>query len=143
MQRDGYKGVGVTQVIDPATHTADKAVDRGADTRGFRRALLLAAVGASGDTLSGSVYAELYAVESDDNSTFTAVADADIDNAISGAQVGTFAKIDDAAKDDTPYFTGYHGSKRYVGVQVNLVGTHSNGIPIGAAVVLSEPTHST
>lgn len=98
-------------------------------------------IGTSGDTLSGSVKIEVALQHSDaSGSGFAACADADIDAAVSGAQTGTFAVIDDAAEDDAIYKCNYIGSKRYIKVIVNLVGTHTNGTVLAAHVILN-PAH--
>lgn len=136
--RDLYNHLQVTQVLDPATLTAD-ANSASVDTRGFDSLMFAAAVGESGDTLSGSVYLELEVEESDDNSTWTDVADADLHNSVSGNNTGTFGVIDAAAEDDAVYVTGYKGNKRYVRVVANLTGTHTNGIPVGVVAVQGHP----
>lgn len=126
----------ISQVIDPVVVTAD-ALSSAIDMTGFRDLTAMVAVGESGDTLSGSVYIELEMQESDDNSTYTACADADITNAVTGTNTGTFALIDAAAEDDAVYVSQYLGSKQYVKVNVNVTGTHTNGTPIGALAVQS------
>jgi hypothetical protein len=119
----------------PLLRTAD-VNGSGVDTQESVGVALVAHVGTSGDTLSGSVYLALEVEHSDDNSTFVDCADADIDAAVTGANTGTFAKIDDAAEDDAIYKCNYLGNKRYVRVVGNLVGTHTNGISFGAMAVL-------
>ena len=136
--RDLYSNLGVQAAVDPAVMTAD-ANGNGIDTRGFDSVMLAASVGASGDTLSGSVKIELELEESDDDTTYTDVADSDLLNAVDGTNDGTFAVIDDPAEDDAVYLTGYRGTKRYVRVVVNVTGTHTNGTPIGAVAILGHP----
>lgn len=104
------------------------------DLQGYEGAQVIAVVGASGDTLSGSVYVELEVEESDDGVTYTDVADADLVNVVAGTNDGTFAKVDDPAEDDAVYHTAYIGAKRYIRVVANLTGTHTNGIPVGVLV---------
>jgi len=96
-----------------------------------------AVVGATGDTLGGSAYFELELQESADNSTWTAVADADIENPVSGTNnTGTYAKIDANTKDQTVYVGEYRGSKRYVRTVVRATGSHANGTPIGVVALM-------
>lgn len=122
--------------LAPLLRTAD-ANGVGVDTLLSHGVGVAAHVGASGDTLSGSIKAELALQHSDDNSAWVAVPDAEIKEAIAGAaQSGTFAVIDDNAKTGAIYKANYLGQKRYVRVIQNLVGTHTNGITIGAQVVL-------
>jgi len=99
-------------------------------------------IGISGDTLSGSVYAEIEVEESDDDATYTDVADADLTNYVTGTNTGTICKIDDAAEDPAIHGTSYIGDARYVRSVVNLTGTHTNGIEVAVAVVLGH-AHNT
>lgn len=124
----------ISQIVDPATATGD-VTSSAVDLAGFRGCSVLALIGESGDTLSGSVKIELELQESDDNSTYTACADADITNAVTGTNTGTFAVIDAAAEDDAVYPCTYLGSKRYLKVVANLTGTHTNGTPIGVVAI--------
>ena len=129
MIRDLYSNLGESTPIALVTHTAD-ADGTGIDMQGFSSLMLVAVVGVSGDTLSGSVYIELEVEESDDDSTYTDVANADLQNTVTGTNVGTFALIDDPAEDALTYKTGYLGNKRYIRPVVNVTGTHTNGTPI-------------
>lgn len=135
VQRDIFSELKVTQLLTPAVRTAD-ANSSSVDTRDHDSLMLQAQVGNSGDTLSGSVKLELELEESDDNSVFTDVADADMIGGITGAtNPGTFALIDAPAEDTRDFIVGYRGSKRYVRVVANFTGTHTNGIPIGASAI--------
>ena len=87
-------------------------------------------VGNSGDTLSGSVKIELEVEHSDDNSTWSDCADADLTTSVTGTNTGTFAVIDAPAEDSAIFQTEYLNSKRYVRVVLNVTGTHTNGTPI-------------
>ena len=118
----------------------------GVDLQGYERATVLVDVGAEGDTLSSSVYFEVSLEESDDDSTYTDVAQASItDGTISSG--GIFLKLDGTAGGN-PDTTGgifrveYVGNSRYIRVVLAKTGTHSNGTPIGAMVVRSGARHS-
>ncbi len=124
----------VSQVHDPDTMTGD-ADGASVDMVDYDRCTFLALVGASGDTLSATVKVELEVEESDDDSSFTDVADADLTSWVAGVNDGCFGVIDAAAEDDAVYKTTYKGSKRYVRPVINIVGTHSNGIPIGIVAI--------
>ena len=119
----------------------------GVDLQGYESATAMVIVGAEGDTLSSSVHFEVSLEHSDDNSTFTDVAQADIiDGTISSG--GIFLKLDGTAggNPDTSggiFRVGYVGGKRYVRVVLAKTGTHSNGTPIGAMVVRGHARHST
>lgn len=67
--------------------------------------------------------------ESDDNSSFTAVADADLQ--------GTEPAIG-AANDNVVYEIGYRGTKRYLRVAVVTTGATTGGT-FGANIILGQP----
>lgn len=119
----------------------------GVDLQGYESATVLVDVGAEGDTLSGSVYFEISLEESDDDSTYTDVAQAGIiDGTIAAG--GIFLKLDGTAggNPDTAggiFRVGYVGNSRYIRVVIAKTGTHSNGTPIGAMVVRGNARHST
>ena len=118
----------------------------GVDLQGYDSATIIADVGAEGDTLSSSVHFELSLEHSDDNSTFTDVAQADIvDGTISSG--GIWLKLDGTAggNPDTAgdiFRVGYRGGKRYIRVVLAKTGSHSNGTPIGAFVMKGHARHS-
>lgn len=141
MQKEQVSDFKVVHCLTPATRTAD-ANGTAVDTQGYGSVSFFALFGASGDTLSGSVYAEVELEESDDNSTFTDVADADVVTAVTGTNTGTIAVVNDPAEDDQTYKAGYIGGKRYVRPVYNVTGTHSNGMPVAVIAVLSNPTYA-
>ena len=118
----------------------------GVDLQGYERATVLVDVGAEGDTLSSSVHFEISLEESDDDSTYTDVAQADIvDGTIDSG--GIFLKLDGTAggNPDTAgeiFRVGYRGGKRYIRVVLAKTGTHSNGTPLGAFIVKSHARSS-
>lgn len=136
VNHDVKRTIKLVSSILPLLRTAD-VNGAGVDTQDSIGVALVAHVGTSGDTLSGSVYLAMEVQHSDDNSSFTACTDAEIDSAVTSVNTGTFAKIDDAAEDDTIYKCNYVGQKRYVRVVGNLVGTHTNGITFAAHAVLA------
>lgn len=118
----------------------------GVDLQGYESATVLVDVGAEGDTLSGSVHFEISLEESDDNSTFTDVAQAGIiDGTISSG--GIFLKLDGTTGGDPDttggiFRVGYVGGKRYIRVVLAKTGTHSNGTPLGAMVIRGHARHT-
>jgi len=130
-----YSNNKISQLTDPVVITADETSAE-VDNQGFDSLLLIGNIGLSADTLSGSVFIELEVQESDTSgSGFTAVADADLQNSVTGTNVGTFAVIDDPAEDKQRFITAYKGNKRFVRVVANLTGTHTNGTPISITSV--------
>jgi hypothetical protein len=132
--RSLYDVVDLVQILDPIVAKADKT-SAAVDTKNYDSVRLVVNLGASGDTLSGSVYLELEVEESDDNSSWSDVADEHLSDYVNGTNDGTFALIDAAAEDEQLYDVEYRGYKRYIRVIVNLTGTHSSGIPVGAVAL--------
>ena len=118
----------------------------GVDLQGYESATLIADVGAEGITLNGTNYFELSLEHSDDNSTFSDVAQADIvDGTISSG--GIWLKLDGTAggNPDTAgeiYRVGYVGGKRYIRGVIAIGGSHSTGTPIGMFVIKGNARHS-
>jgi len=123
----------VTQVV-----TAD-ALSTVLDLQQYTNGAFLFCVGDSGDTLSGSVYIELEIQESDDDSTYTACADADVKNTVTGTNTGTVALINAPAEDQLTVWGEYTGTKRYIKANVNVSGTHTNGTPIAIVGFRTNP----
>jgi hypothetical protein len=142
--KDLHNNIKVTQTLDPVVGTADVSMT-GVDTYGYDSLELIALIGESGDTLSGSVYFDVYLEESSDNSTFTAVAAADALIAADGVAAepvaGLIATIDAAAEDDIKLRVGYIGSLRYARLRLDFTGTHTNGIPVAGLAVQGCPRH--
>lgn len=134
MIRDIINGLKIDQVVDPVVITAD-ANGASVDMVGYNWCTFLALIGESGDTLSGSVKIELEVEESDDDSSFTDVADAELQNYVAGTNDGCFGLIDAAAEDDAVYKGTYRGGSRYVRPVINVTGTHTNGTPIGIVAI--------
>lgn len=134
IDKDPKNNLKVTQLLDPATVTAD-GNSASVDLQGYNSVLFLVSVGESGDTLSGSVKIELEVEESSDDSTFTDAANVDVRDTVTGTNTGCFAVIDAATEDDAVYTCQYVGNKRYARVVVNVTGTHTNGTPLAILAV--------
>lgn len=134
MFKDFENNMKYDQVVDPVVISAD-ADGTSVDLLGYEGVTFLVLVGESGDTLGAGVYVELEVEDSADNSTFADCANAEITNAVTGNNTGTFAKIDAAAEDDAVFATTYVGGQRYVRPVINVTGTHTNGIPIGIVAI--------
>ncbi len=145
--RDLHNNIKVVQLIDPIVGNNDSegTPANGLDTRGFDSAELIALIGQSGDTLSGSVKIDVKLEESDDDTTYTAVTDAnDVLLAADGVAAtpdanGIVATIDAAAEDETKVRVGYVGTKRYARLIFDFTGTHTNGIPLALLGILGHP----
>jgi hypothetical protein len=128
--------------LTAAVRTAD-ANGASVDRKGYDGVLFQWSIGVSGDTLSGSVYSELELEHSDDNSTFTDCADANLSASVTGNNTGTAAKIDDAAEDDVIVTVAYLGTKRYVRPVYNITGTHTNGTPTSCVAIQNRAKYPT
>lgn len=136
MLKDLISNVDVKSLILPqvASGTTD-LTSSALDLQDDMAAVLLAHIGLSGDTLSGSLKIEAELQHSDDNSSYAACADADLSAAVSGTNTGTFAVVDGASDDEQIYKVAYLGKKRYLKVVLNLTGTHTNGTPVSVCAV--------
>ncbi len=122
--RDLYDNVSVTQVTTPAVATAT-VTSSAIDLQGFNSAIVLFNMGASGDTLSSSVYWTLSLTEcATSGGTYTAVATSDMSAGVSSVTVAL-------GQDSASYKLGYIGSQRYVKAVATKTGTMTNGTIIG------------
>lgn len=138
MLRDIVNNLKVVSSLLPLTRTTD-ANGSAADLADYQGAMVVAHLGTSGDTLSGSLKIELELEHSDDNSTWTDCADADLSAAVTGTNTGTFAVIDAAGEDARVYKVGYRGVKRYLRIVYNITGSHSSGTPSSAVIIPGKP----
>jgi hypothetical protein len=142
---NNLKGVvGLAPAVRNATALSAKA-----DTQGFESVVARVNVGTYGDSQSGSVFIEAELQESDDDSTYTPVADADLlfpvwqgKAARAGTATGTFFQSKTTAANDAAggYDVGYRGSKRYLKVNVRFTGTHTTGTPTSVSFSLGHPS---
>jgi hypothetical protein len=126
--KDLHHDMSGVQSLAPAARTAS-ANGTGVDLRGYEGALVLVDAGAYTDGAHAFTLEE-----SDDDSTYTDVAAADI--------LGSEPTIDDAAEDNMVYTFGYRGGKRYVRVVQTVTGSPSTGLIAGAAVLRGRPHHA-
>lgn len=112
----------------------------GVDLAGYGSALVIATVGIHAD-LSGSNYIALELEESDDNSTYTDVAAAEMrcESPASASTGGQFLLVDAISEDDVIAQVAYMGSKRYIRAVANVTGTLTNGIICSAVVLRGDP----
>jgi hypothetical protein len=128
--RDLYHNVLVTQHLNPVTSSTTKT-STAVDLQGFNSADVIFAMGASGDTLSGSAFWTLKLQHSDDDSVYTDTVLADLNN------TALTVVVNSSSLDKTAYGFGYQGSKRYLKAVATPTGTHTNGTPIGIVALRS------
>ena len=137
--RDLANSIAVLATLAPAARTAS-ADGTGVDLKGFESATVIAEIGAEGITLSGTDYITFSLEHSDDDSTYTAVASADV---VEGTVAsGVFATYDADAEAPAVATIGYVGGKRYVRAVVGYEGTHGTATPTSAVIVKGHPRHS-
>lgn len=103
---------------------------------GFEAATFIVNLGVPGDTLSGSTYFTINFQDSDDGSTWTNIAAAELrggDNAV---------VIDANGKASTVITRSYLGHKNFLRTYIVFTGTHTNGTPLASDVVLGLPRHA-
>jgi hypothetical protein len=127
--------------LDAATRTAD-ANGTGIDLQGYNGALVLGIIGAEGVTLSGTDKIELELEESDDDVTYTDVADADLVGYVDGTNDGCFGLFDANAEAPAVVKASYVGKKRYIRAVINYSGTHGTGTPAAVCVVRGHARHT-
>lgn len=120
-KRDLVNNVDVVESLAPASRTAT-ANGTGVDLRDFNSATVIIELGAAGGT-SPSFTFEVQ--ESDDDSTYTAVADADL--------LGDDEPV--ATEAAAPVKIGYSGTKRYLRVAITAVSGTSPTLLCAASVV--------
>jgi len=135
--RDLYHDLLPVKSIDPIVgNNTTEGTGVGADLAGFDGALMLAHLGVSGDTLSGSVFVTVGFQESDVlGSGYADIAAADLLGGVNNVVV------DAAAEDEVIIARSYIGAKQYVRILITFTGTHTNGTPIAAVVIKGLPAH--
>jgi hypothetical protein len=106
------------------------------DLKGYNAAEILISVGIGGITFSGTNKVEFKLTHSDDDSTYTAVADADM-LGVTGITTGIIKSLVAAHPAAAVYRFGYKGGKRYLKLLADFSGTHGTATPISAMVLLS------
>ena len=140
--QDNFNNTVVSQLLTPLVRTADVNAT-GHDKWNWRSVLHLAQFGITGDTLSGSVYVDVFLEHSTAlSSGYAAVTDvAEITGAMLDITTGKLCRVDANAEDDQLYKVEYKGTKRYSRLRFDFVGSHSNGIEIGALAIASFPRY--
>ena len=105
------------------------------DRWGYGDVLMIAHVGISGDTLSGTTYWTIAFQECAVTTpgSFTTIAQADLEGG-----TPTWV-INEPTEDDMTITRMYRGSLRYVRILFTQTGTHTNGTPLSAVAVMGQP----
>jgi hypothetical protein len=131
--KDLHSGLTAVSVIGNVTLAADNT-PTAIDLQGYNSAELMLAIGIGGITFSASNKIEFVLTHSDDDTTYTNVADADMlgVSSISGGIVKSLVAAHAAA---AVYRFGYKGGKRYLKLLADFSGTHGAGTPVAAILV--------
>jgi hypothetical protein len=139
MLRDMYSLTEPVVSLGAAVRSAD-ANGTGVDLRGFGAATILLNIGVGGITFDATNKIEFVLQESDDDSTYTAVAATDVivpsSVTVTSGIVRSLVAAHAAA---AVYRVGYIGTKRYIRVAADFSGTHGTGTPIAATVLRQKP----
>lgn len=131
MLHDGLSGLQFQQVLDPAVATSTQT-SSAIGIAGCGELTVLFSFGAAGDTLSGSVKMTCSLQESDDDSNYTDVADADVIG-----QTTNDIVVDADGEAGQCYRIGYIGDKKYVKGVITFAGSHSTGTVVGITAIKS------
>jgi len=132
--KDLHSGVSVATLIGAAVLTADNT-PASIDRAGFEAVEIVLAIGAGGITFSGSNKIEFVLTHSDDDTTYTNVADADL-LGVTGTANGIIKALTSAHAAPASYRFGYKGGQRYLKLLADFSGTHGTGTPIAATAIL-------
>lgn len=107
------------------------------DRQGFESLEFIAALGESGDTLSGSLKLEFILKDGDlsDGSDQAPVTDKTLVLGVIPDSNGIIIIVDADGEDGKVYSVGYVGEKRYAALVPKKTGTHTNGIPLAVVAV--------
>lgn len=107
------------------------------DRQGFESLEFIAALGESGDALSGALKLEFVLKEGDlaDGSDLAPVTDKTIVLGAVPDTNGIVITVDADGEDGKVYSVGYVGNKRFAALVPKKTGTHTNGTPLSVLAV--------
>ena len=135
--RDRHSNMLLAVAIGNATLAADNT-PAAVDIRGYDTAEIMLAIGVGGITFSTTNKVEFVLTHSDDNSTFTNVATADVLGA-GTVTSGIIKSLIAAHATAAAYRFGYIGGKRHLKLLADFSGTHGTGTPIAGLISLGNP----
>lgn len=136
-QRDMVSDLSAAVILPAATYSADNT-PASIDLAGYEGASLYLSVGVGGITFTGTNKVEFVLTHSDDDSTYTNVASADLVGAPSVTN-GIIRTLSAAHASAAVYEYGYKGGKRYLKLLADFSGTHATGTPFSATVIRGFP----
>ncbi len=133
--KDMYHNILVSAHVDPVTATTTQTSTT-IDLKGYNAAMVVFSLGATGDTLSGSVYWTLKLQHSSDDSDYDDVDAADVLGGV------TSVVVDANSEDEALFHFGYTGNKRYLKAVATATGTHTNGTPMAVVALRGNAAYS-
>jgi hypothetical protein len=137
MYRDLHDNLSTALLVAPQTATTD-ITPVSVDLLGFRAAMVLLYIGIGGITFTTTNKIEFILEHSNDNSTWNAVAQADVlgPTVAAGGIVRSLVAAKAAADVQE---ISYIGGRRYVRLMPDFSGTHATGTPMTAFMVRGMP----
>jgi hypothetical protein len=115
------------------------------DLQGYDSAVVEITVGVGGITFDATNKVEFKLTESNDDSTYNAVDDDDVDltnsNITTVGTGGIVYSLIAAHAAGTAVNIGYTGNKRYLQLLADFSGTHGVATPIAANIILGNPAN--
>jgi len=132
--QDMHSTIFVQKVLGPVVLAADNT-PAALDRQGHDAVEILIDVGIGGITFDTTNKIEFKVTHSDDDSTYTNVADADMIG-VTGISSGIIKSLIAAHAAAAAYRFGYRGNKRYLKILADFSGTHGTGTPISIDLIL-------
>jgi len=146
--REIDSGIVIEASLQPAVLTTNNTTvaGTGIDLRGFEAAEVVVQVGLYAESIAGA-FSEFSVQESDDDTTYTDVANADLTDTVAAtctvtgaSTTGLIGKVSSTSNDNVVIKSGYKGSKRYIRVKENAEKNHNVGLPVSAVIVKAKPS---
>jgi hypothetical protein len=136
--RDLASLISAAALLPAATYAADNT-PAAVDLDGYESAVIFLHVGVGGITFDATNKIEFKLTHSDDNTTYDAVGDDDVQGVASIGTGGIVKALTAAHAADDVTKIGYMGGRRYLKLLADFSGTHGTGTPLAAAVVKGNP----
>ncbi|WP_027488472.1 hypothetical protein [Allorhizobium undicola] len=131
--QDLHSKLSAVSALAAAVYSADNT-PAAIDLRGYDSAEIILNIGIGGITFDSTNKIEFKLTHSDDDSTYTSVADADM-LGVTGISSGIIKSLVAAHAAGAVYRFGYKGNKRYLKLLADFSGTHGTGTPLAATVL--------
>lgn len=141
--REQDSNLSVVASFNPAVTTTNNTTVAGAsaDLQGYNAATVVVEVGLYAESIAGA-FSEFSIQESDDDTTFTDVANSDLTDTVAATSTvtgasttGIIGKVSSTSNDNVVIKSGYKGSKRYIRVKEMGEKNHNVGLPYAATII--------